>query len=180
MQSLSDEFAPAARREVILSTHPFWEYILGPGKAVWYEPSDNGKSRVAFPFTLAQRNANCAHNGLMTYFLFDGSSASHVFYQIGAETCLYFKANLWGMLPTIYTPGVVSSKSTILGDLAAEVAARMETRRPIEQITADFAPEKDIDPAAFANANGVSPQHMTAYGLIYNGVHYVGGYETRY
>ncbi|MBK7452536.1 MAG: hypothetical protein IPJ46_02110 [Anaerolineales bacterium] len=58
--------------------HAYWNYIVGPGR-VWQENGDNDYSRAAFPFALVQRNANCTHNGVMT-FLFNDDSASKVRY----------------------------------------------------------------------------------------------------
>ena len=53
--------------------HPAWEWVLEAGQ-VWDEPGDNGWSRASLPFALVQRNANCTHNGLLTFlFKTDGS-----------------------------------------------------------------------------------------------------------
>jgi hypothetical protein len=82
------------QRGLIITSHPYWNYILSPGR-VWQENGDNGYSRAAFPFALVEKNANCTHNGVMT-FLFNDSGVSHVYYQITQETCMYFKGNFWG------------------------------------------------------------------------------------
>ena len=49
------------QRGTQVSTHPYWEFILEPGKA-WDEAGDRGYSRASIPFSLQQRNANCTHN----------------------------------------------------------------------------------------------------------------------
>ncbi len=65
-----------ATQGLIYTGHPNWNYIIGPGR-VWKENSDNGYSRASFPFALVERNANCTHNGVMT-FLFNNSGVSKV------------------------------------------------------------------------------------------------------
>src|SRR3546814_20214925 len=78
------------RRDSVPGSHPHWEYVLSPGR-VWDEAGDNGYSRVALPFALQQKNANCMHNGVLTFLFKDDGSVSKVAYQIASETCLYFK-----------------------------------------------------------------------------------------
>ena len=51
---------------------------------------------------LVERNANCVHNGLLT-FLFDDSKISQVRYQITHETCEYFQFDMWGQVGATYT-----------------------------------------------------------------------------
>lgn len=161
------------QRGLIITDHPYWNYILGPGR-VWKENGDQGFSRAAFPFALVQRNANCTHNGVMT-FLFDGTGAiSQVRYQITQETCLYFKVNMWGQLAAVYHPGPVSGAEGLRSAYANEVAARFPTK-PIEQLPVDY-PGVDLTPFT----SGITPEHMTAYGLVYNGINYVSECTTRF
>src|SRR6185436_17809569 len=106
--------------------HPFWNYLVGPGRA-WQETGDNGYTRAAFPIALVQRAVNCVHNGVMT-FLFDDTSVSRVQFQIAQETCLYLQFDVGGQLPARYTPGAVANAADLETNHALEVAARLPTK----------------------------------------------------
>jgi hypothetical protein len=157
-----------------ITGHSDWNIIVGPGRA-WKENSDNGWSRAAFPFALVQRNANCVHNGSMT-FLFNSTSVSFVRYQITQETCLYFKFDQWGQLSATYTSGTVSGANTLKNDHALEVTNRIPVK-PISALTTDF-PGSGVNLSAFGK--GISATHMTYYGLVINGTNYVAGCGTRF
>lgn len=159
---------------LIYTGHPYWNYIIGPGR-VWKENSDNGYSRAAFPFALVQRNANCTHNGVMT-FLFNNSGVSKVRYQITQETCVYYKINMWGQLNATYSAYAVTNAATYKANHAAEVANRLPTK-PIADLATDY-PSSGVNVSVFGS--GVTAQHMTYYGVVYNGVNYVSGCATRY
>lgn len=156
-----------------LTGNPVWNLIVSPGRA-WSETTDGGRSRASLPFALVQRNANCVHNGTMT-FLFDATSVSQVRYQVTQETCLYFKFDLWGQLPAVYTPYAVPDAQTLQNGHAAEVANRLPTK-PIAALATDY-PAAGLNLANFGG--GVTPAHMSTYGLLYNGVNYVSGCATR-
>jgi hypothetical protein len=54
-------------RDIIRADKPGrWNLIFSPGR-VWSEPGDKGLSRASFPFVLASRGKNKAHNGLARY-----------------------------------------------------------------------------------------------------------------
>lgn len=169
-----DDLIPATRGS-IPGSHPNWEIILEPGK-VWDEPGDNGYSRVALPFALQEKNANCTHNGVITFLFNDSGLVSDAAYQIASETCLYFKFNMWGLIDADYDPGTVSGASSIISAYQAEEAGRMTTK-PISALATDYP---GADPSAFGSSSEVTPAHMSAYGFVYNGVHYVGGCGTRH
>jgi len=156
------------------SGHPYWNYIIGPGR-MWKENSDNGYSRASFPFALVQRNANCAHNGVMT-FLFDNSGISKVRYQITQETCVYYKINMWGQLNATYSAYSVPNAATLKANHATEVGNRLPTK-PISALASDY-PGSGVNVSVFGS--GVTPAHMTYYGVIINGTNYVSGCTTRY
>ncbi len=151
-----------------------WEYILSPGR-VWDEDGDNDFSRVALPFALQERNANCTHNGVMTFLFNDSGAVSQVAYQIAQETCGYFKFNLHGELTASYTAEDVAGAAQVKTDYETEVSNRMPTKS-ISALATDY-------PSANINANMIGSEitaaHMTLFGVAYNGVNYVGGCETR-
>lgn len=163
-----------AQRGAIRSRHPQWEYVLEPGR-IWNESTDGDYTRAALPFALIERNANCVHNGVLT-FLFDGEGhVSRVAYQVGSETCAYLRIDLWGALPARYRPGAVADREGLIAAHERERAARLPVR-PISALAADYP---GADPAQFGSAAEVTPANMTAYGFVIDGVHYTGGCDTR-
>ena len=77
-------------RGLHVTGHGDWNYILEPGR-VWNENNDSGYSRVAIPFSLQENQANCTHNGMITFAFKDDGSITKAAVQIGGETCLYFQ-----------------------------------------------------------------------------------------
>ncbi|MCR8924412.1 choice-of-anchor D domain-containing protein [Dasania sp. GY-MA-18] len=157
------------------STLGEWDLILEPGR-VWDENSDNGYSRAAIPFTLVEYNQNCSHNGVLTFLFNNSGSISNVQYQIASETCAYYQFNMYGRLAASYTPSSVSSAAAIKSAYETEVANRMVTKS-IAELAADY-------PAAGVNISNIASDQAAAdlsvFGVVYNGVHYVGGCNTRY
>jgi len=160
------------RRGLIIADHPAWNILLEPGR-VWQDPGDGDFSRASIPFALTVKGRNAAFNGTLT-FLFDEQSVSKVWYQVTQETTSYSRLNLWGLLDAVYHPGPVAGAGQIRNDYAAELAARLPVR-PIEALAEDYP---QVDVSAFGS--GVTPEHMTWYGLVVDGVHYLGGCQTRF
>jgi hypothetical protein len=163
------------RRGAIPSSHPEWEFILEPGR-VWDQPGDHGMTRAALPFALEERNANCMHNGVLTFLFGKGGAGSRVEYQIASETCFYFKFNMWGSAVAHYSPGTISNAKTIKENYRREIADRLPTK-PIEDLPKDI---HGADPSQFGSPFEVPADDMTAYGVVANGVNYVGGCQTRF
>jgi hypothetical protein len=163
------------RRGAIPANHPQWEFILEPGR-VWDEAADHGLTRAAVPFSLEERNANCMHNGVLTFLFGKSGKVSDVAWQIGSETCIYFKFDMWGRAAAVYTPGAVADAARIAADYAQETASRMPTR-PIETLAHDYP---GADPSNFGSAGIVPASDIALYGLVADGVNYVGGCETRF
>jgi hypothetical protein len=159
---------------LVYTGHPFWNYIIGPGR-IWKENGDHGFVRASFPFTLVERNQNCTHNGVMS-FLFDGVNVSQIRYQITQETCLYFKFDLWGQAPLSYYPESISNSALIKEAYKIEVANRLPTL-PLSSLIIDF-PESRVNIERFGS--GITPQALTAYGLVINGTNYISKCDTRY
>ena len=163
------------RRGTIPGRHPSWELILEPGKA-WDEPGDGGYSRASLPFALEERNANCMHDGVLTFLFKSDGAISSARWQVSSETCLYEKFDAWGTLEARYTPGRVADAARIVDAHRAEVAARVPVR-PISALAQDHP---GADPARFGSPGEVSPSDMTVYGFVIDGIHYVGGCNTRH
>ncbi|MCX7179397.1 MAG: serine hydrolase [Proteobacteria bacterium] len=159
---------------LLITGSPYWNIIIGPGR-IWNQAGDRGMDRASFPFALAERNANCAHNGVMT-FLFDGTTVSKVRYQVTQEICPYYKANLWGALTATYTPETIANVEAIKAEHAAELANRLPTK-PLSALATDY-PDSGID---LANLGALyDPSERTAYGLLINGTNYVSACATRF
>jgi CubicO group peptidase (beta-lactamase class C family) len=168
----SDGYLIPVQRGLIIADHPQWNIILEPGRA-WQEAGDGEFSRASFPFALVIKGGNTAFNGTMA-FLFDEKSVSKVWYQITQETSSYTRANLWGLLDAVYHPEPVQDAERIRAGFAAELAARLPAK-PIQALAEDYP---GVDVSAFGR--GVTPEHMTWYGVVVNGVNYVGGCQTRF
>ncbi len=162
-------------RGSIASSHPHWEYVLTPGR-VWQEVGDKGYSRAAIPFALQQRNANCIHNGVLSFLFKGDGSVSRVAYQISSETCLYFKADWWGLLDATYTPQAIANQKQRIQDYQAEVAARM----PIKALSALSADYPGTDYTVFQSPGSTDPSHVTTTGFVIDGNHYRGDCVTRH
>ena len=162
-----------AVRGVQFTGSPYWNLAVGAGRA-WSEKGDRGQTRASLPFALIERNANCVHNGVLT-FLFTKKTISDVRYQVTSETCQYFQFDLWGQVDASYTPGGVAAADDIRNAYAAEVADRLPTK-PISALATDH-PDAGIDLSAFGG--GITPSALSTYGFLFDGVNYVGDCPTR-
>lgn len=149
-----------------------WNYILEPGR-VWNENNDQGYSRVAIPFALQENQANCTHNGVLTFAFKDDGSITNVAVQVGGETCLYFQYDLWDLIPAQYIAAPVSGAATLINDYEAEVLNRLSVK-PIAEMATDFP---GVIPANIAAEQASAP---TTHGVYYAGVHYAAPCSTRH
>jgi hypothetical protein len=154
------------------SNHPNWEIIAKPGLA-WDESGSDGWSRAALPFTLKEKNENCLHNGLMTFFYRDDGSITRVAWQIASETCLYMKINLWGLVKASYEPGSISSAGDVINAYREEISNRLPVK-PISTLVEDYP---GLDPTAFYPP-GIDD--ATVYGFVIDGVNYRSECSTRF
>ncbi|MBN1260958.1 MAG: hypothetical protein JXB35_09790 [Anaerolineae bacterium] len=160
------------RRTVIIGEASAWNILLEPGR-VWQEAGDQGYTRASFPFTLMPKGSNATFNGTMT-FLFDDARVSKVWYQVTQETTISSRANFWGLLDAIYHHEPVAGAEEIRNDFVQELAARFPTR-PLAELALAYP---RVDLAAFGRR--LSPENVAWYGLVVDGVNYVGGCETRF
>lgn len=160
-----------SRRGPMANAHPNWEVAVEPGR-VWSEPGDDGWTRAALPFALIENNANCTHNGVLT-FLFRDGEISRVAWQIASETCAYFKFDFWGLSAARYERGAVAGSAELISAFRAERAGRMQVQ-PISALAA-----LGYDTSALASPADVDPAALTTFGVIYRGVHYRGACDTR-
>lgn len=163
------------QRGAVRSSHPEWEFVLEPGR-VWDQDGDGGLTRAALPFALQERNANCLHNGVLTFLFGEHGELSNVAYEIGQETCAYFQFDAWGLVRARYVPGRVANAQALIAAFAAEVRARVPSR-PIATLATDYP---GSDPSQFGSVDEVNPADMTLYGVVVDGIHYTGGCATRF
>jgi hypothetical protein len=152
--------------------HPYWEWLLEAGR-VWDEPGDQGWSRASLPFALGQRNANCTHNGLLTFLFKTNGAVSRVAYQVVSETCYYLQADLWGVIAARYQPAPVKDGPTAVEAYRTEVSARLPVK-PLETLGVDYPG------ANLASFRLHDPTEVSTYGFVIDGVHYSGGCPTRF
>ncbi len=161
-------------RTPIPGTHPYWEFAVGVGRT-WREPGDGEWMRAALPFSLVEVNANCVHNGVLTFVYAPAGRISRVAYQVSGETCAYFKVDLWGFLQADRSDVPMPDAASVVEAHRAEVSGRMSLR-PLAQLAVDHP---GADPAEFGNPAEVTPSQMSTWGVIVDGVHYSGGCPTR-
>jgi hypothetical protein len=167
-----EDYLVPVRRGLILTGDDQWNYFLEPGR-VWDEKGDGDYTRASFPFALSWVGSNAVQNGTMT-FLFNNSGVSKVWYQVTQETSISFRSDMWGLLDAEYHAGSVDHADEIKSAFSNELAAMIPTK-PIEMLAKDYP---GVDLSAFGE--GVSPDAMTWYGFVIDGINYLGGCQTRY
>lgn len=165
------------RRGAIPGKHGWWEVILEPGR-VWSEPGDHGLARAAIPFTLEEKNANCMHNGVLTFLYGADGTVSRTAMQIASETCRYLHLDLWALLDTRYQRAAPADRAARAAAASAVAAFRVERaarppHRSLSQLRAEY-PQLDVAALAIGAAGA-----STLHGLVVGGIHYRSDCETR-
>lgn len=163
------------RRGPVVSGHPEWDWVVEPGQ-VWIDARNPGWLRAALPFALEERNANCLHNGVLTFRFKPDGSTSPVAFEIASETCAYLKFDAWGLVPAQLQPAADTDADAIVAAHEVEIAARLPVR-PLADLEALYP---GFDASRLALAAPVDGDPPTAFGLVLDGVHYVGGCQTRH
>ena len=159
------------QRGLIIVDQSRFDVILEPGR-IWMEEEDQGFSRASLPFALVFKGDNALLNGTLT-FLFDGEKVSKVWYQVTQETTTKTRANLWGLLDAAYHPKRIPEADLVRDAFKEELALRIPIQ-PIENLVKKFP---KVDLSSFGS--GVTPEHMAWYGVVVDGVNYLGGCQTR-
>ncbi|MEM8816520.1 MAG: serine hydrolase domain-containing protein [Pseudomonadota bacterium] len=159
----------------ILSTQSLlWEIGFQPGTA--WRDSAAGADRFALPFALFEKNANCTHNGVLSWARRDDGTLSRAAFQIASETCPYFKFDMWGMLDIEIADAEIESAPALL----RAFEKHRDSRIPVRDIAQLGEAYPDVDTAGFGSLAGMNPDDMSVYGLLVDGIHYRGGCATRY
>lgn len=154
--------------------HPHWEVVLRPGH-IWHEDGEEG-GRTALPIALIERNANCTHNGVLSWEFDDAGQMSEALWQITLETCGYFRFDMYGVADGHFVPDRVAAAETARRSFRANLEARLPVV-PIERIGERFP---GIGAAAFGATGDMKPEGMTVYGFVVDGVHYRSGCKARW
>lgn len=159
------------KRTVQRTNHPHWEWLVMPGK-ITEQIEFSGISKVVFPFALQEKNANCTHNGYLTFLIKENTRVSKGYYQISSETCAYLQFDLAGRLNVSFSPSKSAADAELLGFFRQESAARIESYSSAE--LAEDYPKLNVKQFAPNKANGSSTS-----GLVINNKHYRMNCETR-
>ena len=166
-----EEYLIPLKRGLSIVDQSRYDVILEPG-CIWMEEDDQGFSRASLPFALVFKGDNALLNGTLT-FLFDGEKVSKVWYQVTQETTTKTRANLWGLLDAAYHPERIREADKVRDAFREELALRIPTQ-PIENLVEEYP---GVDLSAFGS--GVTSEHMAWYGVVVDGVNYLGGCQTR-
>ena len=158
------------RRGIIRGSEGRWDIILSPGR-VWSEPADDGWSRASFPFVLAGRVWNDSHNGIAT-FMYKGTEVSALRVQIIQEAAEWARFDGWAQLPLSYTP----KKPEGLKALIAAFEKERREKTPLRPWSALTVPA-GVKPLTRFDGGA---RHVTASGLVVDGVLYAQPCRTRY
>jgi len=162
-------------QEAVLATdNPYWDIGFRPGIS-WRDAEANA-NRFALPFALYERNANCTHNGVVTWASRDDGKPSRAAYQVVSETCPYFKFDLWGTTDVDVATVEFEDPDGVLRALEAE----RNTRFPVAALDELVERYPSVDIRAFGSVGDMNPDDMSVYGLLVDGVHYRSECNTRY
>lgn len=154
--------------------HPHWEVAMQPGHI--QRANESKAIHAALPIALIERNANCTHNGVLSWQLDDAGIVSEALWQITSETCAYFKFDLWataeGAFRTVQVPNA--------DRLRREFRAHRQARLPVEPIEHIGEHHDGVDASAFGAVGEMRPDDMSVYGFVVDGVHFRSGCMTRH
>ncbi|MBE9538926.1 MAG: serine hydrolase [Proteobacteria bacterium] len=162
------------RRGSIPGNHPSWEYMLEPGQ-IWQDESNPGLRSASLPFTLREYNADCMHNGILSFSIDGENSVSEAQISITSETCMYFKFNIRGSLPASFETGELPQAATIIEQFKDQQRARL-IRKPIAALASKY---KSVELSAFTGAGNVPEDDISTFGFVIDDVHYRGKCQTR-
>ncbi len=154
------------------SDHPYWEWQVSPGR-FWKTPGDRGFTRVAFPFSLQEKNANCTHNGLLLFLMNEQGETSNGVFQIASETCAYLQFDLAGRVEVDYE-SKIDIEDKALKEYFKKAIAEKIVWEPVERLTKKY-PKLNIK-----NLLPPQPLDSTISGLVIDGEHYSLNCGTRH
>jgi len=163
-----------SEQATLVTENAYWDIGFRPGVA-WRDTGAEA-NRFALPFALYEKNANCTHNGVITWASRDDGEVSRAAYQVASETCPYFKFDLWGTADIDVTAGELEEPDELLRAFEAERNTRFE-QAALEELVERYP---SIDIGAFGSVGDMNPEDMSVYGLLVDGTHYRSKCTTRY
>ncbi|HNP36693.1 MAG TPA: hypothetical protein PKK10_12650 [Woeseiaceae bacterium] len=160
---------------VLRTRHPAWEIAFQVGRA-WYVDDDKNHVRYSVPFALVEKNANCTHNGVLTWVQGSDGKPSRVVYEIGSETCAYFKFDMWGALDAGFRDLPASEGKAALDAFRANQGARL----PIMSFNKIVDKFPELDSSGFGAVANMHAEDISVYGFVVDGVHYRSDCMTRF
>lgn len=163
------------KRDLQLTEHAHWDYIVGVGD-IWQEAADSDYSRVSMPFALVEKNQNCVHNGVLSFLVNEHSETTDFYYQISSETCLYYKADMWGKGNVAYSQKNIENGPEVVDKYLIEQKNRFPVK-PLSQLKQQF-PAINLDNIALAKS--IRTQDLSSVAVVLNGQQYVADCMTRF
>lgn len=148
--------------------HPHWEWWVRPGAL--NRVGDHAE--VSLPVALVERGHNCTHNGSLNFSVGADGTAGEVAWRVSGETCQYLQLDLRGRAEGQFDAGVPADAAKALQQDRGWQAAKWPTR-PLTDHRSAFP---GLDLAALRPAD---LEHVTTWGLAFDGVHYRGDCPTR-
>lgn len=155
----------------IASNHPNWEWVLSPGEII---PIKGGIS-LSIPVALMEKNENCIHNGVLSVEIYKEYTPIKAHFSIVSETCLYVKFDMAAEIDAEWTSEPQEDTASIIAAYKREQAHNL----PIKPITDLIANYPDVNLQGIAESARIKPENMSHFGVLYDGVHYVSGCQTR-
>jgi hypothetical protein len=163
------------KRVLQLSEHANWDYIVGVGD-IWQELEDGDYSRISMPFTLVEKNQNCVHNGALSFLVDEHGKTTDFYYQVSSETCLYYKADMWGKGQAAYTEKDIAGANKVVDEYRLEQKNRIPTQ-PLSHLKQQY-PDINLDNITLSHS--ISALDLSSVGVILNDQHYVSDCMTRF
>ena len=83
---------------------------------------------------------------------------------------------MWGVAQVSYAPGEAPNAEQLIAGFQREQSGKL----PVKSFTDIGADFPELDATAFAAPADVSPEHLTTFGVVIDGIHYRGACATRY
>jgi hypothetical protein len=159
------------KRTIQRSNHSYWEWLIMPGKIS--DPfTKTGFSKVVFPFALQEKNADCTHNGYLSFLIKANGEVSNGYYQISSETCAYFQFDLAGRIKVEFSASNNIGQNKLVDEYRKELATNQPAFSKVE-LNNDY-PKLNVE-KLLPHKN----EHSTTSGLVINNKHYRLNCDTR-
>ncbi len=162
-----DGYLVPFEREVIVDPSPdcAWNIVLSPGR-IWSEEEDDGWSRAAFPFLLANKLVNGSLNCVGS-FIYRKGRISDLHVQVLQETYPEFQTTMVAKLRLRWTPKAISGSGRVRRRFREELGRSLK-RHPLPDLTGK---NREFNLAAFAE--GIRTEDLSQAAVLYEGELYV-------